>query len=165
MSRSGSPPPFRVLSGSAAPSGSSDPGLSSSDLWQRAKIAGQQMKYFGLVARKCSFSELLPSTKRAGFTLVSEDSRKKEAHFRWTVGEPDFTFSVSFNDPDKVSVVAESCADILGLVLVSHSHLPDISVEIKPWLGRDELGANALRFREILLSFPDFIETPAWANY
>jgi len=165
MGRSSSSPPFLVLTGSGIPSGSDDPRLLPSDLSQRAKIAGQQMRYFGLVARKCSFSELLPSARRAGFTLVNEDAREKEARFRWALGEPDFIFSVSFKDPDKVAVVAESCGDIVGLTLVSHSHIPDISVEVKPWLGSDELGPNATRFREILLSFPNFIGTPAWANY
>jgi hypothetical protein len=155
MSRASSMRPFVVPSGDSKPS----------DLLNRATTASRQMRYFGLVARKCSFSELFPSASRAGFTLLSQDLQEKEARFRWHLGESDFIFSVSFKDPAKVSVVAESCGDILGLALVSHSHVTDISVETKPWLGSDQIGPNAIRFREILLGFPGFIATPAWANY
>jgi hypothetical protein len=164
MSRSGTPP-LIVLSGSGSSSQLADAKPLPSDLSQRAKTADQQMRYFGLVVRKCSFSELFPSASRAGFTLVSKDPQEREARFRWALGEPDFIFSVSFKDPEKVSVVAESCGDVFGLVLVSHSHVTDISVETKPWLGSDELGPNALPLRDILLTFPDFIATPAWATY
>ena len=166
MSRTSSMRPFVVLPGNTpSTSGSGDSKPLRSDLLHRAAIISQQMRYFGLVARKCSFSELFLSASRAGFTLLSEDPREKEARFQWQLSEPDFIFSVSFKDPEKVSVVAESCGDILGLVLVSHSHLTDISVETKPWLGGDQLGPNAMRLREILLGFPEFIATPAWANY
>jgi hypothetical protein len=164
--RLGTMRPFVVLSGNAAPAaGPGRPEPWRSDLLQRAKIVVQHMKYFELAARKCSFSEIVPSASRAGFILLSEDPQEKEARFRWQLGEPDFIFSVSFNDPERVSVVAESCGDIQGLVLVGHSHVTDISVETKPWLGSDEFGPNAMQFREILLSFPQFIATPAWANY
>jgi hypothetical protein len=143
-----------------------EPELNSSDLVERAEIAAKQMRYFGLAARKSSFSELTPSAKRAGFALLKEDTVRKEARFQWATGKPDFTFSVSFENPDRVSVIAESCAgDIFGLVLVSHSHVPNISVETKPWLGNDELGSNALRFRNTLLRFPDFDGMPAWTKY
>ena len=158
--------PFVVLSGDAPlPAAPGDPKPLHSDLLERATIVTQQMRYFGLVARKCSFAELSPSATRAGFVLLSEDPQEKEARFRWKVGEPDFIFAVSFKDPEKVSIVAEACGDILGLVLVSHSHVVEISVEIKPWLGRDQLGPNAIRLREILLGFPAFVTTPAWAIY
>jgi len=65
------------------------------------------MRYFGLVAKKSSFSELTPSAKRAGFALLKEDTERKEAGFQWATGKPDFTFSVSFEDPDRVSVIAD----------------------------------------------------------
>ena len=140
--------------------------LKSSDLVERAEIAAKQMRYFGLVAKKSSFEELIPSAKRAGFALLKEDTERKEAAFQWPTGKPDFTFSVSFENPDRVSVIAESRAgDIFGLVLVSHSHVPNFSVETKPWLGNDELGINALRFRDRLLMFPDFDGKPAWTKY
>lgn len=143
-----------------------EPELKSSDLAERAEIAAKQMRYFGLVAKKSSFSELTPSAKRAGFALLKEDTERKEAGFQWATGKPDFTFSVSFENPDRVSVIAESCAgDIFGLVLVSHSHVPNFSVDTKPWLGNDELGSNALRFRNTLLMFPDFDGMPAWTKY
>jgi hypothetical protein len=134
-------------------------------LLERATIVVQQMRYFGLVARKCEFAELVPSATRAGFTLLSEYPQDKEARFRWKLGEPDFIFSVSFKHPKKVSIVAEGVRDILGLVLVSHSHAAEISVETKPWLGGDQLGPNTMRLREILLGFPEFVATPAWAIY
>jgi hypothetical protein len=143
-----------------------DPRPKSSDLIERAAIIAKQMRYFGLAAQKLSFSEMLLSAKRAGFTLLNEDTERKEAGFRWAIGEPDFIFFVSFEHPDRVSVVAESYyGDIFGLVLVSHSHVPNISVETKPSLGADELGRNALRLRNVLLMFPDFDDMPAWTKY
>jgi hypothetical protein len=156
-----------AASGAKAPlPGSIEPELKSSDLLERAGIAAKQMRYFGLVAKKSSFSELTPSAKRAGFALLKEDAERKEARFQWATGKPDFTFSVSFENPDRVSVIAESCAeDIFGLVLVSHSHVPNFSVDTKPWLGNDELGSNALGFRNTLLMFPDFDSMPAWTKY
>jgi hypothetical protein len=142
-----------------------EPEPSSSDLVQRGEIAAKQMKYFGLVAQKSAFSELVPSAKRAGFALLNEDTVRKEAEFQWATGEPDFIFCVSFKHPDRVSVIAESFGDIFGLVLVSHSHVPGISVETKPSLGNHELGRNARRFRDILLMFPDFDGMSAWMKY
>jgi hypothetical protein len=145
--------------------GFSEPERMPSGLLQRAEIAAKQMRYFGLVAQKSSFSELLPSAKRAGFTLLNKDIERREAAFRWAAGKPDFVFSVSFKHADRVSVVAESCGDIFGLILISHSHVPNISVETKPSLGNDDLGRNALRFQGILLTFPDFEGMPAWTTY
>jgi hypothetical protein len=141
------------------------PEPNSSGLRERAEIAAKQMRYFGLVAQKSSFSELLPSAKRAGFALLDQKPERKEAAFHWTTDEPDFLFSVSFEHPDKVSVIAESCGDIFGLVLVSYSHVPNVSVETKPSLANHELGRNALRFRDILLIFPDFDDMAAWTKY
>ena len=140
-------------------------GSTSSNLMERAEIAAKQMRYFGLAAQKSSFSELLPSAKRAGFALLNEDTERKEAAFQWAAGETDFIFSVSFAYADRVSVIAESYGDIFGLVLVSHSHIPNISVETKPSLGNHELGRDALRFRDMLLMFPDFDGMPAWTKY
>lgn len=134
-------------------------------LMERAEIAAKQMRYFGLVARKSSFSELVPSAKRAGFALLHENAERKEAVLHWATGEPDLIFSVSFEHPTKVSVVAESCGDIFGLALLSYSHVPSISVETKPSLGSQELGRNARRFRDILLTLPDFDDVPAWTKY
>jgi hypothetical protein len=142
-----------------------EPEPNASQLLERAEIAAKQMRYFGLVARKSSFSELLPSAKRAGFALLNERAERKEAGFQWATGEPDFIFSVSFEHPDKVSAIAESRGDIFGLVLVSYSHVPNISVETKPWLANHELGGNALRFRDLLLKFPDFDGMAAWTKY
>jgi|SRR6185437_3122723 len=124
------------------------------DLLQRAKTVGRQMSYFLLATREASFEELLLSASRAGFTLVNKCPQEKGACFRWSIGEPDFTFSVSFKEPKKVEVVAESCGDIAGLVLVGHSHVNEISMDTKPRLPREELGPNAIWFREILLTFP-----------
>ena len=118
-----------------------------------------------MAAQKLSFSELLPSAERAGFVLLDKDTERKEAGFRWAAGEPDFIFSVSFEHPGRVSVIAEAYRDLFGLVLLSHSHVPNISVETKPSLGDDELGRNALRFRNVLLMFADFDDRPAWTKY
>jgi hypothetical protein len=138
-----------------------------SDLFERTEIAAKQMRYFGLVAQSLSFSEMLLSAKRAGFALVKEDTKRKEATFQWATGQPDFIFFVSFEYPDRVSVVAESQReDIFGLVLSGHSHVPNIfSVEAKPSLANHELGYNALRFRDRLLMLPDFDGMPAWTKY
>lgn len=165
MSKSSPTRRLVVLPGSTTSSDSNVPKPSPPSLSQRAEMVAQQMRYFAVVSRKCSFDELFPSAHRAGFTLLSNAPQEKEAHFRWPLGQPDCIFSLSFKDPEKVAVVAESQGDISGLVLVGHSHVADISVEIKPWLGGDELGPNAIQFRETLLTFPGFIETPAWANY
>jgi hypothetical protein len=142
-----------------------EPEVESSHLLERAEIAAKQMRYFGLFAQKSSFNELRPSAKRAGFALLNEDTGRQEAAFQWATGEPEFIFSVSFEDPDRVSVIAESYGDISGLVLVSLSHVPNISVETKPSLGNHELGRYALRFRQILLMFPDFDRTAASTKY
>ena len=137
----------------------------SSEMIERARVAAKQMRYFGLVAQKSSFSELLPSANRAGFALLRGDTRRKEAAFQWAIGQPDFIFSVSFEDPQRVSVVAESRADIFGLVLVSYSHVPNISAETMPSLASHEFGRNAQRFRDILLTFADFDGVAAWTKY
>src|ERR1700686_1296988 len=84
-----------------------DRGPKSSDLIERAAIVAKQMRYFGMAAQKLSFSELLPSAERAGFVLLDKATEAKEAGFRWAAGEPDFIFSVSFEHPDRVSVIAE----------------------------------------------------------
>ena len=157
---------LRVVSERGGQPVRSDPGKegSSRDLLQRAKIVAQQMRYFGLVVRKCSFDEVAASAKRASFALLRQDHQAKEVRFTWSLGEPDFVFSLSYKEADTVWIVAESRADILGLILVSHSLSPDISVGTKPWLGSDDLGPHALQFQELLLTLPDFVETPAWAT-
>jgi hypothetical protein len=134
-------------------------------LMERASNAARQMRYFGLVAKRSSFSELRPSAKRAGFTPLNEDTERKEAAFQWSAGEPDFIFSVSLNDAERASIVAESCGDIFGLILTGYSHVPNISVETNPSLENKELGRNAVLFRDMLLTFPDFDGLPAWTKY
>ncbi|MGZ5870560.1 MAG: hypothetical protein ACXWKP_00425 [Bradyrhizobium sp.] len=133
-------------------------------LMERASNAARQMRYFRLAAKK-SFSELLLSAKRAGFTSLYEDTQRKEATFQWSVGAPDFIFSVSLRDAARASIVAESRADIFGLILIGYSHAPSISVETNPSLGNKELGRNALLFRDMMLTFPDFDGMPAWTKY
>jgi len=133
------------------------------DLLRRAKIVEKQLAYFGVVVRKCSFEDAIPSAERAGFTLVVSNEANKEAVLEWPA-EPDFLFSLSFEDPAMISIVAESRGDIYGLSLVSHSAMTDVSVELKPSLRMDQLGKNALQFRDVLLSLPHFVERPAWAS-
>jgi hypothetical protein len=81
--------------------------------------------------------------------LISDRHRPSE-------GDHDFTFLVSFNDPEAVTVTAESHGDIFGLIMTSVSNVPNISVEAKPSLAEHELGLNAHVFQKILLTFPDF---------
>ena len=133
------------------------------DLLRRAKIVEKQLAYFGVVVRKCSFEDAIASAERAGFTLVVSNEANKEAVLEWPA-EPDFLFSLSFEDPAMISVVAESRGDIYGLSLVSHSAMTDVSVELKPSLRMDQLGKNALQFRDVLLSLSHFVERPAWAS-
>jgi hypothetical protein len=130
--------------------------LTSSHLVERAEIAAKQMRYFRLVAQRATFAELGPSAKRAGFIQGHQDIERKEASFRWPTGELDFIFFVSFEDPEAISVTAEAYGDIYGLIMLSHSNLPNISVELKTVLEKHEIGRNAVRFRDILLKFPDF---------
>jgi len=134
-------------------------------LMERASIAARQVRYFRLAARRFSFEELTSSARRAGFIRSDEDHRLKEAKFRWAAGEPDLVFSVSFADPARVSIIAETQADIFGLVLTAYSHIPTVSVETNPTLENKELGRNALLFRDMLLTVPDFDEVPAWTKY
>jgi hypothetical protein len=134
-------------------------------LMKRASDASRQVRYFRLVAQKSSFEEVVPSSQRAGFTLLEQDTRREEAVFQWSSGEPDFTFLVSFKDISRASVIAESRGDIFGLILTSYSHAPSVSVETNPSLGNRELGRHALLFRDILLILPEFDETPAWTKY
>lgn len=134
-------------------------------LMERAWNAARQMRYFGLAAKRLSFSELLPSAKRAGFSQLNEDAQRKEATFQWSGGQPDLIFSVSLNDAARASIVAESCGDIFGLILTGYPHVPNISVETNPSLENKELGRNALLFREMLLTFSDFDGMPAWTKY
>jgi len=133
------------------------------DLLRRATTVGKQLAYFGVVARKCSFDEAISSAERAGFTLVASNAERREAVLEWPL-EPDFLFSLSFEDPAMISIVAESRGDIYGLNLVTHSGTDEFCVELKPSLGLERFGGNALQFREVLLSLPQFVETPAWVS-
>jgi hypothetical protein len=132
--------------------------LKSPKLLERAENAAKQMRYFRLFSQRGSFGELSASSKRAGFELIHENGSDKEVSFRWAAdgAHPDFLFHVSFGNPEAVEVVAESYGDIYGLVLLSHSNLPKISVEVKQTLEKRELSRDAHTFRKILLTFPDF---------
>src|ERR1700726_4574817 len=134
-------------------------------LMERASNVAKQMRYFRLVATSLPFNEVLQSAQRAGFNPLNEDTRRKEAAFQWSAGEPDFTFSVSLRDRARASIVAESRGDIFGLILIAYSHVPSISVETNPTLGSQDLGRNAPLFRDVILMFPDFDDLPAWTKY
>jgi hypothetical protein len=136
-----------------------------SHLMERASNAARQMRYFSLATRQFSFDELSLSATRAGFILVEEDLQLGEASFQWASGEPDLIFSVSFRDPDRVSLIAESQADIFGLILTAYSHISTTSVETDPAVDDNELGHNALLFRDMLLAIPGFDDLPAWTKY
>jgi hypothetical protein len=131
--------------------------LNSPKLLARAEIAAKQMRYFRLFSQKGLFEGLPASARRAGFEMKYEDAFGKVAGFHWAADrDPDFTFFVSFGDPEVVSVSAVSHGDIFGLVMASISTLPKIIVEAKPWLAEHEFGRNAHLFRRTLLTFPDF---------
>jgi len=134
-------------------------------LMERASNAARQMRYFALAMKKFSFEELISSASRAGFIQLGESPQLKEVSFQWASGQRDLIFSVSFRDPARISLVAESQADIFGLVLTAYSHVPTTSVEIKPTLAERELGQNALLFRDMLLTFSGFDDVPAWTKY
>lgn len=134
-------------------------------LMERASNAARQMRYFALAMKKFSFEELISSARRAGFVELGENRQLKEVSFQWGSGTPDLIFSVSFRDPARISVVAESQADIFGLMLTAYSPISTISVEIKPTLAEQELGHNALLFRDMLLTFSGFDDVPAWIKY
>lgn len=129
--------------------------FSSPDLARRAKLAAEQMIFFSAISKKVSFGELSASASRAGFIVDNEDEFRKEAGFHWAEGTPDFSFYISYADPRAISVIAESYGEIFGLVMVSHSHLPNISVETKEDFGVT-MGKSAIRFRNMLLGFPGF---------
>jgi hypothetical protein len=134
-------------------------------LMERASNAAKQMRYFVLAAKRFSVNELISSARRAGFNQVDEHPQSNEVTFLWSAGEPDLIFTISVGDPSKALVVAESRADISGLILTAYSQEPTVSVEVNPFLESTELGRNAALFRELLLTFPDFDGMPAWTKY
>jgi hypothetical protein len=126
-------------------------------LRERAEAAAKQMRYFRLFCQRGSFGELGASARRAGFEVIHEGAF--EARFQWAAytDRPDFTFHVSYDAREAVSVTAESCRrDILGLVMTSIAGDPMITIEAKNSLEDYRLGRNADEFRRIMLTFPDF---------
>jgi len=136
-----------------------------SALMDRASHAVRQVRYFTLAIKQFSLDQLASSARRAGFVQVEEGRQRDEASFRWASGSPDLIFSVSFRDPDRISLVAESQADIFGLILTAYSHAPTVSVETNPTVEDNNLGPHALLFRDMLLTFPGFDDMPAWTKY
>jgi hypothetical protein len=136
-----------------------------SGLMERASHAVRQMRYFSLAIKQFSLDQLASSARRAGFVQVEEGRQRDEASFRWAGGTPDLIFSVSFRDPHRISIVAESQADIFGLILTAYSPAPSVSVETNPTVEDNNLGPNALLFRDMLLTFPGFDDVPAWTKY
>ena len=131
--------------------------LNSPKLQERADAAAKQMRYFRLFSQRGSFDELGASARRAGFKIIHEDAF--EARFQWadTANYPDFTFRVSYEPLEAVSVTAESChRDILGVVMTSVASESTIVVEMKQSLEDFRIGRNADQLRRILLTFPDF---------
>jgi hypothetical protein len=136
-----------------------------SALMGRASIAARQMKYFDLASKQFSFEELVLSAQRAGFIQIGGNSQFKEVLFQWASGQPDLIFSILSRAPGKLSIVAESQADIFGLILTDYPHAATVSVELNPMLEKSELGQNALLFKDMLLTFPGFDDMPAWAKH
>jgi hypothetical protein len=136
-----------------------------SALMERASNAARQMRYFCLAAKQFSLNELASSATRAGFVQVGANPQQAEASFQWASGQPDLVFSVSFRDPARILITADSRADVFGLILTAYSHAPTVSVEVDPALQVADLGHNAVLFRGLLLTFAGFDDTPAWAKY
>jgi hypothetical protein len=136
-----------------------------SALMERASDAARQIRYFGLATKQFSLNELASSARRAGFVQVGVNPQQEEISFQWASGQPDLVFSVSFLDPARIAITAESQADVSGLILTACSHVPTVSVEVNPALQDTDLGHNAVLFRDMLLTFPGFDDTPAWAKY
>jgi hypothetical protein len=136
-----------------------------SALMERASNAVRQMRYFGLAIKQFSLDQLISSAWRAGFVQVGEEPQREEASFLWASGTPDLIFSVSFNDPARISIVAESQADIFGLIVTAYSDVSTVSVETNPTVEDNDLGPSALLFRDMLLTFPGFDGMPAWTKY
>ncbi len=134
-------------------------------LMERASNAVRQMQYFALAAKQFSLEDLTSSALRAGFIEIGAKTRREETSFRFASGQADFIFSVSYRDPERVSIVAQSQADIFGLVLTAYSHVATVSVEINPTIAATVLGNNAMLFRDMLLTFPRYDDLPAWAKY
>lgn len=147
----------------AARQASGDDETSLALLMERASNVARQMRYFGLIAERACYDELLPSAVWAGFSVLSEDKRNQEVSFQSAAGKPDFVFSVSLKNPP--SIVALSLGDFFGLTLTSNAHATGISVETSPSVGYRELGRNASALRDILLTLPDFDDTPAWTKF
>ena len=123
----------------------------------RAEIAAKQMRYFRVFSQRGSFIELAASAKRAGFEMTQQDTLERKASFHWlSKADRDFTFMVSFEDPEAVTVTAELHGDIYGLIMTSVSNIPRIGIEAKSSLVEDEFRENAQLFKKILLTFPDF---------
>jgi hypothetical protein len=91
--------------------------LTLSRLDERAEAAAKQMRYFRLFSQRGSSDQLGASALRAGFDIIRENTL--ETAFQWPsdAGHPDFTFHVSFDDLEAMSVTAKSCrGDVFGLV-------------------------------------------------
>ena len=134
-------------------------------LMERASNADRQLQYFALAAKQFSLDDLASSALRAGFIQLAAKTERNETSFRFASGQPDFVFSVSYRDPERISIVAQSQADIFGLVLTAYSHVSTVSVEINPTIEATDMGNYALLFRDILLTFPRYDDVPAWARY
>jgi hypothetical protein len=59
-----------------------------SGLLERAANAAKQMRYFGLVVQRSSFSELVPSATRAGFALFNEVTKRTKPSFSGPQANP-----------------------------------------------------------------------------
>ena len=134
-------------------------------LMERASHAVRQMKYFRLAVTRFTLDELTSSAARAGFIPTAERPQLKEVSFQWGGGEPDLIFTASYRDPARASLVAESQADIFGLILTAYSQSSTISVETNPTIEDTKLGENALLFRDMLLTFSGFEDVPAWTRH
>jgi hypothetical protein len=135
------------------------------ELMERASNAVRQLRYFGLATKRFTLGELISSAVRAGFVLKTDYPQLKEASFQWGAGAADLIFTASYRDAAQVSIVAESQADVFGLILTSYSQTSIISVETNPTIEDEKLGENALLFRDMLLTFPGFYDVPAWTTY
>jgi len=134
-------------------------------LMERASNAVRQMRYFSLAAKRFTFDELTSSAARAGFIAIAEYPHLNEASFQWGAGAPDLVFTAVYQGSAGASIVAETQADVFGLILTAYSQASTISVEANPTIKNKELGENAQLFRDMLLTFPGFEDVPAWTSH
>ena len=80
--------------------------LNPSKLQERADAAAKHMRYFRLFSERGSINELGASARRAGFEIIRDNAFEAELQWAATIDYPDFTYRVSYDPFEPVSVTA-----------------------------------------------------------